>query len=93
MGVTALFAALDDEAIDAMFETFDNEIQMTTQEAENPGTRAANFSWKYRQHHQGSHPLGVSTLNWRAIPRLKAPLTPAGQSGAGGLALIRPQRW
>lgn len=35
MGVTALFAALD-EAIDAMFETFDNEIQMTTQEAENP---------------------------------------------------------
>lgn len=35
MGVTALFAALD-EAVDTMFETYSNEIQMTTQKAEDP---------------------------------------------------------
>lgn len=35
MGVTALFASLD-EAIETIFDTFNTEIQMTTQEAEDP---------------------------------------------------------
>ncbi|MBZ0319685.1 MAG: ABC transporter permease [Anaerolineae bacterium] len=35
MGVTALFASLD-EAIETIFDTFDTEIQMTTQKAEDP---------------------------------------------------------
>ncbi len=35
MGVTALFASLD-EAINTMFTTFNNEIEMTTQKAEDP---------------------------------------------------------
>ncbi len=35
MGVTALFTTLDD-AVNRMFATYDNEIQMTTQEAEDP---------------------------------------------------------